>query len=232
MKYLGLDIGGSKIAAVVMDEQGHEWKRFRVETRKQTRQQFIATLVALITAIGDELAQPLAIGIALPGSISPQTGKIRNANIQVINGCRLQDELEQRLGQPVVLANDGNCFALSEACDGAGADYSLVFGMTLGTGCGGGIALNRQIFPGASGIAAECGHITLPGYQEVNDGPPERCYCGKYNCVESFISGTGLSARYRLMTRQALSSQAIIARALEGEHAACEQVLQIGRAHV
>ena len=226
MKYLGLDIGGSKIAAVVMDEQGHEWRRFHVETRKQTRQQFIATLVALITAIGDELAQPLAIGIALPGSISPQTGKIRNANIQVINGCRLQDELEQRLGQPVVLANDGNCFALSEACDGAGADYSLVFGMTLGTGCGGGIALNRQIFPGASGIAAECGHITLPGYQEVNDGPPERCYCGKYNCVESFISGTGLSARYRLMTRQALSSQAIIARALEGEHAACEQVLR------
>ena len=140
MKYLGLDIGGSKIAAVVMDEQGHEWRRFRVETRKQTRQQFIATLVALITAIGDELAQPLAIGIALPGSISPQTGKSRNANIQVINGCRLQDELEQRLGQPVVLANDGNCFALSEACDGAGADYSLVFGMTLGTGCGGGIA--------------------------------------------------------------------------------------------
>ncbi|MCF7098994.1 ROK family protein, partial [Klebsiella variicola] len=190
MKYLGLDIGGSKIAAVVMDEQGHEWRRFSVETRKQTRQQFIATLVALITAIGDELAQPLAIGIALPGSISPQTGKSRNANIQVINGCRLQDELEQRLGQPVVLANDGNCFALSEACDGAGADYSLVFGMTLGTGCGGGIALNRQIFPGASGIAAECGHITLPGYQEVNDGPPERCYCGTYNCVESFISGT------------------------------------------
>lgn len=226
MKYLGLDIGGSKIAAVVMDAQGHEWGRFRVETQKQTRQQFVAALIDFITMIGDELAQPLTIGIALPGSISPQTGMIRNANIQVINGCRLQDELEQRLGQSVVLANDGNCFALSEACDGAGADYSLVFGMTLGTGCGGGIALNRQIFPGASGIAAECGHITLPGYQERKDGPPERCYCGKYNCAESFISGSGLSGRYRLMTQETLSCQAIIARVQKGERAACEQVLR------
>ncbi len=157
MKYLGLDIGGSKIAAVVMDEQGHEWKRFRVETRKQTRQQFIATLVALITTIGDELAQPLAIGIALPGSISPQTSKIRNANIQVINGCRLQDELEQRLGQPVVLANDGNCFALSEACDGAGADYSLVFGMTLGTGCGVVLRLIARFSPARQGLRRSAG---------------------------------------------------------------------------
>lgn len=224
MKYLGLDIGGTKIAAVVMDEKGHEWGRFRCETQKQTRQQFVATLVDFITAIGDELAQPLSIGIALPGSISPQTGMIRNANIQVINGCFLQNELEQRLGQSIVLANDGNCFALSEACDGAGADYPLVFGMTLGTGCGGGITFNRQIFPGASGIAAECGHITLPGYLEAEDGPSERCYCGKYNCTESFISGTGLSERYRLKTRESLSSHEIIARAQNGERAACEQV--------
>jgi fructokinase len=116
--------------------------RFRVETRKQTRQQFIA-MVELITRLGMSWLS-LWLSVSPCRGAFPRSRRIRNANIQVINGCRLQDELEQRLGQPVVLANDGNCFALSEACDGAGADYSLVFGMTLGTGCGGGIALNRQ----------------------------------------------------------------------------------------
>ena len=166
----------------------------------------------------------MAIGIALPGSVSPQHGVIRNANIQVINGYRLQDALEQALGQPVVLANDGNCFALSEACDGAGEGFSSVFGMTLGTGCGGGIALERQPFVGASGIAAECGHIALPGYSPEEDGPPTRCYCGRFNCVESFISATGLRERYRLLSGECVSSEQILARAQAGESAACHQV--------
>nr|WP_096777668.1 ROK family protein [Izhakiella australiensis] len=127
MQYLGLDVGGSKIAAVVMDEHGREFGRFRCATQKRTRQQFVATIVDFIADIRARIGQPLTTGIALPGSISPHTGTIRNANIQVINVYRLQDALQQRLGQRVVLANDGNCFALSEACDGAGAGYGLVF---------------------------------------------------------------------------------------------------------
>ncbi|HAT1610322.1 TPA: ROK family protein [Raoultella planticola] len=224
MNYLGLDVGGTKIAAVVMDERGQEVGRFRCATRQESRQAFVSAIVDFIATIRAETGGSMAIGIALPGSVSPRHGAIRNANIQVINGYRLHDALEQQLGQPVVLANDGNCFALSEACDGAGADVALVFGMTLGTGCGGGIALERQPFVGASGIAAECGHITLPGYSPAGDGPPVRCYCGRLNCVESFISGTGLSERYRLLTGDSLSSEQIIARAQAGEPAACQQV--------
>lgn len=191
MNYLGLDVGGTKIAAVVMDEQGREQGRYRCATRKENRQAFMSCIVDFVADIRARTGTPMAIGIALPGSVSPQHGVIRNANIQVINGYRLQDALEQALGQPVVLANDGNCFALSEACDGAGEGFSSVFGMTLGTGCGGGIALERQPFVGASGIAAECGHIALPGYSPEEDGPPTRCYCGRFNCVESLFPQRG-----------------------------------------
>lgn len=224
MHYLGLDIGGTKMAAVVMDRQGNEIRRYRCETQKATRQQFVDTVVDFITRIQQASLDPLAVGIALPGSVSPLTGMIKNANIQVINGFNLQTELQQRLGQPVVLANDGNCFALSEACDGAGENYSVVFGMTLGTGCGGGLTINRQAFTGAWGNAAECGHITLPGYDERNDGPATACYCGKQNCVESFLSGTGIRERYRQLTGRNLSCSDIIFRADSGEPEARKQI--------
>ncbi|WP_114143962.1 ROK family protein, partial [Escherichia coli] len=187
MHYLGLDIGGTKIAAVVMDAHGWEIRRYRCPTQKSTYQQFVSCVVALIEQIRRDVQRPMLTGIALPGSISPLTGLIKNANIQVINGHALQADLQQLLGQPVVIANDGNCFALSEACDGAGQDYDVVFGITLGTGCGGGIAIKQRPFIGAWGNAAECGHITLPGYTEQEDGPSVSCYCGKHNCVESFV---------------------------------------------
>lgn len=143
MHYLGLDIGGTKIAAVVMDAHGWEIRRYRCPTQKSTYQQFVSCVVALIEQIRRDVQRPMLTGIALPGSISPLTGLIKNANIQVINGHALQADLQQLLGQPVVIANDGNCFALSEACDGAGQDYDVVFGITLGTGCGGGIAIKQ-----------------------------------------------------------------------------------------
>lgn len=151
MHYLGLDIGGTKIAAVVMDAHGWEIRRYRCPTQKSTYQQFVSCVVALIEQIRRDVQRPMLTGIALPGSISPLTGLIKNANIQVINGHALQADLQQLLGQPVVIANDGNCFALSEACDGAGQDYDVVFGITLGTGCGGGIAIKQRPFIGASG---------------------------------------------------------------------------------
>lgn len=224
MHYLGLDIGGTKIAAVVMDASGQEVKRYRCPTQKESYSQFVASVVAFIDEIRSDIQRPMMTGIALPGSISPLSGMIKNANIQVINGRALQSDLQHRLGQPVVMANDGNCFALSEACDGAGQKYGVVFGITLGTGCGGGIAINRQPFVGAWGNAAECGHITLPGYCEHDDGPSVACYCGMQNCVESFVSGTGISERYRMLTRQSLSASAIVALAQQNEPHAVQLV--------
>jgi len=224
MYYLGLDIGGTKIAAVVMDAQGGELCRYRCLTQKASYRQFVESVVAFIEQIHRDVQRSMVIGIALPGSVSPLSTLIKNANIQVINGRPLQSDLQQLLEQRVVIANDGNCFALSEACDGAGRDHDVVFGITLGTGCGGGIAIKRQIHAGAWGNAAECGHITLPGFCEQNDGPAVSCYCGKQNCVESFVSGTGLSERYRLFTGKFLAGDAIVALAQEGEPAAMRQV--------
>ncbi|WP_213134337.1 ROK family protein [Citrobacter sp. FP75] len=224
MYYLGLDIGGTKIAAVVMDASGQEVRRYRCPTQKESYSQFVTSVVVFIDQIRSDIQHPMMTGIALPGSVSPLSGMIKNANIQVINGRALQSDLEHLLGQPVVMANDGNCFALSEACDGAGQEYDVVFGITLGTGCGGGIAIHRQAFIGAWGNAAECGHIALPGYCEQDDGPSVACYCGKQNCVESFVSGTGMRERYHMLTGQSLSASAIVALAQQNEPYAVQLV--------
>jgi fructokinase len=157
MYYLGLDIGGTKIAAVVMDAQGRELARYRCPTQKASYPQFVESVVAFIDQIRHDIQQPMMTGIALPGSVSPLNGLIKNSNIQVINGRPLQTDLRQLLGQTVVMANDGNCFALSEACDGAGQQHEVVFGITLGTGCGGGIAIHRQPFVGAWGMPPSAG---------------------------------------------------------------------------
>ncbi|TLV08817.1 ROK family protein [Klebsiella indica] len=224
MLYLGIDIGGSKIAAVVMDATGHEVARYRTSTTKDTYEMFIAGLMAFIVDIRNKVDSDMATGIALPGSISPVSGRIKNSNILVLNGQNLKSDLADRLGAPVIIANDANCFALSEACDGAGQGYGVVFGLTLGTGCGGGIAIHQQLFPGAWGNAAECGHIALPGYRPVDDGPDVICYCGKRNCSESFVSGSGLAERYYQLCAKRCSAPEILQRVKKGESQAQEQI--------
>ncbi|HEY3589413.1 MAG TPA: ROK family protein [Buttiauxella sp.] len=224
MYYLGLDIGGTKIAAVVIDTSGKEIARYRTETIKETYAAFIAGVEGFITSIKDEFNASFAIGIALPGSISPINGKIKNSNILVLNGKDLQSDLENQLGTPVVIENDANCFALSEAYDGAGQGHDVVFGVTLGTGCGGGITIHQKPFSGAWGNAGECGHITLPGYNPERDGPAVKCYCGKYNCTESFVSGTGLAERYFQLCGETLSTPEILRQAKMGKTEALEQV--------
>lgn len=216
MYYLGLDIGGTKIAAVVMDVNGTELKRFRTNTVKTTYNSFLDNLIEFILNIYQDKCK-YAIGIALPGSISPLSGKIKNSNILVLNGKDLKSDLESRLQVPVIIENDGNCFALSEACDGAGMGMNYVYGVTLGTGCGGGLAIHQRTFTGAYGNAGETGHITLPGYDEEYDGSPVRCYCGKLNCVESFVSGTALSERFGLYNGAKNSAPEIIALAYNND---------------
>jgi fructokinase len=224
MLYLGLDIGGTKMAAVVINNVGKEFGRYRQETVKESYEAFISGLEEFITEIKNDIHEPFAIGIALPGSVSPINGKIKNSNILVINGQDLKSDLERRLGITVIIENDANCFALSEACDGAGKGLHVVFGVTLGTGCGGGIAIAQQPFSGAWGNAAECGHITLPGYRPEQDGPPVVCYCGKQNCTESFVSGTGIAERYVHLSGETRTAPEILRLAKEGDPHASEQV--------
>lgn len=224
MYSLGLDIGGTKIAAVIIDNTGREYGRYRRDTVKNSYGDFLQDLLLFIQEIKSTVQEPLAIGIALPGGISPISGKIKNSNILVLNGEDLQSDLRTRLGQPVMIENDAACFALSEACDGAGRGKEVVFGLTLGTGCGGGIAIGQRLFSGAWGNAAECGHITLPGYTPETDGPPVTCYCGKQNCTESFVSGTGLAKRYLERCKTAHTAPEIIALAKQGEPQALLQV--------
>lgn len=224
MWQVGLDIGGTKMAAIALDGTGAEYRRWRLATEKSSYEAFLEGVARLVATIRHDLAAPFSLGIALPGSVSPQTGCIRNANILVLNGRPLAADLMACLGQPVVLANDANCFALSEARDGAGAGYSSVFGVTLGTGCGGGLVIHQQLITGGYGNAAECGHIPLPGYSPAFDGPDVRCYCGQDNCVESFVSGTGLARGYQRLTGNACNAEVVVARALAGEAAALQQV--------
>lgn len=222
--YLGIDIGGTKMAAVVIDSNGTEAGRYRTATVKNGYRQFIDEVIRFIAQIEQDIGETLTPGIALPGSVSALSGKIKNSNILLLNGEDLQQDLRARLGRTVSLANDANCFALSEACDGAGRGSEVVFGLTLGTGCGGGLAIGRQIFSGAWGNAAECGHLTLPGYHPAADGPAVTCYCGRDNCSESFISGSGFAERYLQLTGDALSTPEILQLARTGHALALQQV--------
>ncbi|MBJ7221420.1 MULTISPECIES: ROK family protein [unclassified Brenneria] len=223
MRHLGLDIGGTKIAAAVLTGDGTTLYQQRTATRKASYEHFLQHVCRIVTAIQDQVGAPLSIGIALPGNISPLSGLIKNSNILPLNGRPLQQDLQQRLNQRVAIGNDANCFALSEAMDGAGKTHRMVFGVTLGTGCGGGLAIDKQVIAGGHGNAAECGHNPLPGYDPAKDGPAANCYCGQRNCVESFVSGTGLANRYLLVTGRRATAWEIMTQAENGEAAAAYQ---------
>ncbi|XXD08426.1 ROK family protein [Klebsiella sp. R445] len=213
MLHLGLDIGGTKMEAVMLNADGECVYRQRRPTHKESYEAFMQQLLGLIDSVRQWSEQPFTIGIGLPGAIDPQSGLIKNCNCLVLNGHDLRRDLKQQLGQPVWIANDADCFTLSEAVDGAGAGASTVFGVIIGTGCGGGIAVNQQLLSGPNAIVGEWGHNTLPGYTPERDGPDQPCYCGKVNCIESFISGTGFASRFGEQAR----AEAIIQAAGEGD---------------
>lgn len=192
MLHLGLDIGGTKMEAVLLNAAGECVYRQRRPTHKESYDAFMQQLLGLIATVRDWSERPFTIGIGLPGAIDPQSGLIKNCNCLVLNGHDLRHDLMRELGQPVWIANDADCFTLSEAVDGAGAGAATVFGVIIGTGCGGGIAVNQQLLSGPNAIVGEWGHNPLPGYCVERDGPAQPCYCGKENCIESFISGTAL----------------------------------------
>lgn len=194
---LGIDLGGSKIEVLAMDRAGQTLIRNRVPTPKDDYEAILSAITQLILSTEKELSARGSVGIGIPGSLSKATGKVKNANTTCLIGRDLKGDLEARLARPVRVANDANCFTLSEASDGAAASASSVFGVILGTGVGGGLVVNRSIIGGVNSIAGEWGHNPLP-WPTYRDTPQQPCYCGQHGCIETYLSGPGMAEQARL----------------------------------
>ncbi len=216
---LGLDIGGTKIELRALMENGEEKYRKRVMTPK-TYDAFVDAVCSIVAEAEEVLSETGSLGIGVPGAICPTTGKMKNANCLFLNGEDLKGDLEQRLNRQIFIANDANCFALSEAVDGAGQGAPVVFGAILGTGCGGGVVVNSHLITGAHAIGGEWGHNPLPSYDYQRDGQDVACYCGRNHCIESFISGTGFAAQYRHRFHDPLTAPEIFERLEQGDASA------------
>lgn len=187
---IGVDLGGTKIEAIAL-RGGRELGRRRVPTPRGDYEGTLAAIKALVEGLEAELGERGTVGVGHPGSLSPTTGLIRNANTTALNGQALDRDLSRVLGRELRLANDANCFAVSEAVDGAAAGFATVFGVIIGTGVGGGLVVDGRPLAGANGIAGEWGHSPLPLPRD-EERPGPRCYCGRRGCVETFLSGQGL----------------------------------------
>ena len=215
---IGIDLGGTKIEAAVLIPDGTLRLRRRIPT-PSGYDASLAAMVELVRAIEGELGGTGSVGIGIPGVVSPATGLVKNANSIALNGNPLDRDFSAALGREVRVANDANCFALSEASDGAGAGRHCVFGVIIGTGCGGGIVIGGQVLEGRHRIAGEWGHTPLP-WPEPDELPGTLCWCGKRNCLETRISGTGLAMECD--GPQARNATTIPARAAAGEPRARE----------
>jgi fructokinase len=218
---IGVDIGGTKIEAIALDEDGTTLARMRVPTPAGDYRAIIETIRNLVLAIEERLSARATVGVGTPGALSLETGLIKNSNSTVLNGKPLDRDLSAALGRPVRLENDANCFALSEAIDGAGKDARIVFGVILGTGVGGGIVVDKKLVSGRNRIAGEWGHNPLP-WPTAEEQPGPKCYCGKSGCIETFLSGPALERQYRDQTGRALAAERIAAAAEGGEATAAE----------
>jgi fructokinase len=211
---IGIDLGGTKTEGIILDELGREAHWLRVESPRHDYDATLRTIADLVAALAANThVSPYApVGIGTPGAISPATGLIKNANSTWLNGRPLLTDLERVLDRPVRIANDADCFALSEATDGAGAGAETVFGVIVGTGTGGAIVINRRLCSGPNAIAGEWGHNMLPWPRDGEwPGPP--CYCGRTACIETFLSGPGLERDYATSTGAATALDASVARA-------------------
>ena len=213
---LGIDLGGTKIAAVVLAPNGRPLWEHRVPTPRDDYRGTLQAIAAIITRAEHAVGSSCTVGIGMPGAISPATGLVKNANSVWLNGQALHRDLEGLLARPVRLANDANCLAVSEAADGAAARAAVVFGVILGTGCGGGIAIHGRAHVGANAISGEWGHNPLP-WPRDNERPGPDCYCGRTGCLETFLSGPGLSAAHERASSERLSGEAIVAAAGRGD---------------
>lgn len=219
---VGVDLGGTKIAGVALGAGGRSLAEHRMPA---PRHDYCATVRAIAEMVHDLEAKAVgpnagaSVGIGIPGSVSPASGLVQNANSTWLNGKLLQRDLEAHLGRPVRLANDANCFALSEAVDGSGAGARAVFGVILGTGCGGGLVRDKVLIDGPRGICGEWGHNPLP-WASADEHPGPECWCGRAGCIETWVSGPGLEADHARVTGGRISAEEIAARASSGNSAA------------
>ena len=213
---MGVDLGGTKIEAIVIDAHGSERFRKRIATPAGDYDATVQALAALVTDADAAANTRVSVGVGIPGTISPATGLVKNANSTCLIGRALDRDLAAAIGRPVRLANDADCFALSEATDGAAADAAIVFGIILGTGVGGGLVIGKQIVRGPNAITGEWGHNPLP-WPCAEELPGPRCYCGLNGCIETFLSGPALSRSYG---GDGVTASDIVDRANAGEAAA------------
>lgn len=191
----GVDVGGTKIEIVALDQAGLLKHKQRIATPKGDYLATVQAITDLVLEADAALNTQGSVGVGIPGSVSHKTGKIKNANSTWLIGQDLQGDLQRKLGRPVEVANDANCFALSEATDGAAQGAEVVFGVIIGTGCGGGVVVNGQILNGVNAIGGEWGHNPLPWSTEADE--PLDCYCGLRGCNETFLAGSGLERHYQ-----------------------------------
>ncbi|HKT18146.1 MAG TPA: ROK family protein [Stellaceae bacterium] len=216
---IGIDLGGSKIEVAALDRGGAIRLRRRIPTPAGHYPATIAAVKELVESSEAALGTRASVGIAIPGAISPATGLVKNANSTCLIGRPFDRDVMAALGRPVRFANDANCFALSEATDGAGQGARVVVGVILGTGVGGGIVVNGQVLTGANAIAGEWGHTPLP-WPRDEERPGPLCYCGKHGCIEAFLSGPSLTRDHREAGGESREPAEIVARAAAGEAAA------------
>lgn len=223
---IGIDLGGTKIEVIALDDgapgsgRGRECFRRRMASPRGDYEETVAAVVALVRE-AERAVGPATVGIGIPGAVSPATGLIKNANSTWLNGRPFAQDLMRALDRRIVIANDANCFALSEAVDGAAAGLPVVFGVILGTGTGGAVVVNGRVLVGAHAIAGEWGHNPMP-WPDPDEWPGPPCYCGRTGCIETFLSGPGLARSHQQATGTWLDAEAIAANADGGDAAALQ----------
>lgn len=214
---IGVDLGGTKIEVLALDDQGRELVRRRTPTPRHDYREIVTAIAGLVEAVEQEVGEAGTVGVGIPGAVSPATGLVKNANTTVLIGHPLDRDLADALGRPVRLENDANCFALSEAVDGAAAGQGVVFGLIIGTGAGSGIVIDGKVLRGRHLIGGEFGHNPLPwpSVEEVVEAPA--CYCGQRGCLETWVSGTGFAADYARATGKAVPAPQVAAMVAAGD---------------
>ena len=220
---IGIDLGGTKIEGLVLDKGGIERARLRIPTPVTSYEESLDAILEVIGRLEREVGARCTVGIAHPGAVSPATGLIKNANSTRLNGQPLKADLERRLGREVRMENDANCFAVSEASDGAAAGCGIVFGVILGTGVGGGVVIDGRPLTGAQAIAGEWGHNPLPQPRD-DERPGPQCYCGRMGCIETWLSGPRVQEQFAARTGRTLRATEIADAALAGDCAAVAQM--------
>jgi len=220
---IGIDLGGTKIEGIAIADDGRELVRTRVSAPRGRYRDTLTAIVDLVAELERRCGARGSVGVGIPGTISPATGLVKNANSTWLIGEPLGEDLPRLLDRPVRLANDANCFALSEATDGAAAGARVVFGVIVGTGTGGGIVVGGRVLVGANAIAGEWGHNPLPAPRD-DERPGPRCYCGRSACIETFLSGPALERDYAEAAGEAITAEAIARKAKAGDARAFESL--------